>query len=248
VVTCFSIVIPLLWLLLVAWVLFQIRQGEKPALLGPGFRLAERLRPWAMTEVFVVGAFVAYTRLQDLGSKSVSVGIGGAAVAATAFFTFLVDRTLDRRHVWDSIASPELAREGSRPDLSCPACDLLTHLQEGTRCPRCRAVLRRRKRFSVTRTVALTLAGVVLYIPANLLPIMSGRFGVPAQHHRPGSPSCSGSAPAAGPDRPSPACWSRSEAAESPGSFGPSPPVAWPALPDAAYGGRRDGGRTSTSS
>ena len=118
VVACFSIVIPLLWLLLVAWVLFQIRQGEKPPLLGPGFRLAERLRPWAMTEVFVVGAFVAYTRLQDFGSNSVSVGIGGAAVAATAFFTFLVDRTLDRRHVWDSIASPELAREGSSPDLA----------------------------------------------------------------------------------------------------------------------------------
>src|SRR5262249_3211559 len=178
VVACFSIVLPVFWLLLVAWVLFHIRHRERPPLLGPTFRLAVRLRPWAMTEVFVIGAYVAYTRLQDVGH--VSVGIGGGAIAATAFLTFLVDRTLDRRHVWDAIAPPEMAREGWRPELSCPACDLLTHLREGTRCPRCGAVLRRRKLASIPRTVALTVAGAALYVPANVLPIMSGgRFGRP---------------------------------------------------------------------
>jgi paraquat-inducible protein A len=161
-VACFTIVIPLLW----------------PLLLGPTFRFAERLRPWAMTEVFVIGAYVAYTRLQSLGH--VAVGFGGAATAATALLTFLVDRTLDRRHVWDSIAPPEMATEGWRPELSCPACDLLTHLRAGTRCPRCGAVLRRRKPASISRTVALTVAGAALYVPANVLPIMSvGRFGRP---------------------------------------------------------------------
>src|SRR5262249_27236650 len=177
-VACFSIVIPLLWLLLVAWVLFHIRHRERPPLLGPTFRLAERLRPWAMTEAFVIGAFVAYTRLQDVGQ--VSVGIGGAAIAATAFLTFLVDRTLDRRHVWDGIAPPEMAREGWRPELACPSCELLTHLRAGTRCPRCGAVLRRRKLHSISRTVAFSLAGTAPYVPANVLPIMSiGRFGRP---------------------------------------------------------------------
>ena len=177
-VACFSIVIPLLWLLLVVWVLVHIRHRERPLLLGPTFRFAERLRPWAMTEVFVIGAYVAYTRLQSLGH--VSVGIGGAATAATALLTFLVDRTLDRRHVWDSIAPPEMASKSWRPELSCPSCDLLTHLRAGTRCPRCGAVLRRRKLASIPRTVALTVAGAALYVPATVLPIMSvGRLGRP---------------------------------------------------------------------
>jgi len=80
-VACFSIIIPMVWLGLVAWVLFTLLHPDRPPFLGPTFRLAEALRPWAMTEVFVIGAFVAYTRLQALGR--VSVGIGGAAVAAT---------------------------------------------------------------------------------------------------------------------------------------------------------------------
>src|SRR5262249_56696403 len=87
-------------------------QRARRPLLGPTFRLAERLRPWAMTEVFVIGAFVAYTRLQDVGQ--VSVGIGGAAIAPTAFLPFLVGRTLDRRHVWDGISPPQIAQEAWR--------------------------------------------------------------------------------------------------------------------------------------
>src|SRR5262249_20951262 len=75
---------------------------------------------------------------------------------------------------------PRWAGEGGGPGLSRPACDLLTHLREGTRCPRCGAVLRRRKLASIPRTVALTVAGAALYVPANVLPIMSvGRFGRP---------------------------------------------------------------------
>lgn len=179
VVACFSIVIPTVWLGLVSWVLFHIHRHDRPAALGPVFRVAERLRPWAMTEVFLVGSYVAYTRLQELGN--VSVGLGGAAVAATAALTFLVDRTLDRRHVWNSVGDPDLAPGTRRRELSCPSCELLTHLPERARCPRCGATLHRRKPNSISRTVALTVAGVVLYIPANVLPIMSvGRFGNPA--------------------------------------------------------------------
>ena len=39
-------------------------------------------------------------------------------------------------------------------------------------CPRCGSTLRRRKTNSYTRTWALLVAGFILYIPANVLPIM----------------------------------------------------------------------------
>lgn len=69
---------------------------------------------------------------------------------------------------------------GPGPTLACPQCDLVTGLQEGARCPRCRCPLRRRKRDSLNRTVALVIAGAALYFPANILPIMAvGRLGRP---------------------------------------------------------------------
>jgi paraquat-inducible protein A len=43
----------------------------------------------------------------------------------------------------------------------------------GDRCPRCRARLRVRKPQSIQRTWALVLCGFLLFIPANLLPVLS---------------------------------------------------------------------------
>ncbi len=57
--------------------------------------------------------------------------------------------------------------------VSCHACHLLSaQALEGLRCPRCGTVLHRRKPDSVARTWAFLIAAVILYIPANLLPMM----------------------------------------------------------------------------
>ncbi len=67
--------------------------------------------------------------------------------------------------------------------LSCSACGLLCrparHRSDGD-CPRCAARLHSRIPHSVARTWAFLLAACVLYIPANLLPIMETRslFGI----------------------------------------------------------------------
>lgn len=60
--------------------------------------------------------------------------------------------------------------------VACDACDLVGRapsggLRDGLRCRRCGAALRARKRDSVARTWALVIAAVVMYFPANLLPI-----------------------------------------------------------------------------
>lgn len=60
--------------------------------------------------------------------------------------------------------------------LLCHCCKLLSRpTQEAghVRCPRCGAALHRRKPDSLARTWALTLTAYILYIPANLLPIMT---------------------------------------------------------------------------
>ncbi|WP_019448651.1 paraquat-inducible protein A [Cupriavidus sp. BIS7] len=61
----------------------------------------------------------------------------------------------------------------SRGLISCHACDLVSPMTlEGEPCPRCGATLHRRKPASLARTWAFLLAAYILYIPANLLPVM----------------------------------------------------------------------------
>ncbi len=67
------------------------------------------------------------------------------------------------------------AEQGLTP---CSACGLLCHVPNAANtashmvCPRCHTPIRVRKLNSIRRTWAFLLAGFVLYIPANILPIM----------------------------------------------------------------------------
>ena len=59
--------------------------------------------------------------------------------------------------------------------LGCECCSMVsaTLRHEGVRCPRCGFALHARKPASLQRTSALLVAAVVLYVPANTLPIMA---------------------------------------------------------------------------
>lgn len=54
----------------------------------------------------------------------------------------------------------------------CHACGLASPVTE-ERCPRCNGSLHLRLRDSLQRTWALTFAAILLYLPANLLPVLS---------------------------------------------------------------------------
>ena len=58
--------------------------------------------------------------------------------------------------------------------IGCHVCGLVCRAPTGddAACPRCGAALHRRKRDSIGRTWALLVAAFILYIPANVLPIM----------------------------------------------------------------------------
>jgi len=60
--------------------------------------------------------------------------------------------------------------------LACHACDLVSRPAKGAahvHCPRCGAPLHVRKQSSVVRTWALLIAAMIMYIPANALPVMN---------------------------------------------------------------------------
>lgn len=61
--------------------------------------------------------------------------------------------------------------------LACPECDLLLQqnvsvVGDKVHCPRCNYLLHRPRTQSVARTLALSLTGLFLLLPANLLPIV----------------------------------------------------------------------------
>lgn len=69
--------------------------------------------------------------------------------------------------------------------LACPRCALVMRRPvQGVscRCPRCGAALAARRPRSLARTWAFLLAAAVLYLPANLLPIMNTRTLVADRH------------------------------------------------------------------
>lgn len=64
---------------------------------------------------------------------------------------------------------------------SCHLCEKVSPVAVGI-CPRCGGHLHIRKSDSVNRTMALMLAAAVLYVPANLLPILTIReLGIPRE-------------------------------------------------------------------
>jgi paraquat-inducible protein A len=88
-----------------------------------------------------------------------------------------LDRSEGRSRLDGSESRSRLDGSESSPPLACHACDQLVPARQGRAgehrtCPRCGAPLHRRKPDALARTWALVIAAAILYIPANVLPVM----------------------------------------------------------------------------
>jgi paraquat-inducible protein A len=171
--------LPLFKILGNLYVLAPLRLNRSPAGLGAVFRLIMRIQPWAMMEVYLLGLIVAYVKLGDLAD----LHLGIAAVAFVVLILVMIagDANLEAQEVWGRIA-PQAGAEVLRPRpgttlIGCHTCNQLLRLPseeaEHGNCPRCGAHLHRRKPDSLARAWALMIAAVILYIPANLYPVMT---------------------------------------------------------------------------
>jgi paraquat-inducible protein A len=174
----FVVVLPFVRFALLSATLGALRLGRRPRWLGPAFRWALWLDLWSMSDVFLLASFIGYYRLINLSQADVSIGMGGACFMAAGFLTMLSRATLDRRTVWRAVG-PEAAVAPGVDTLSCTTCDLVQPLsREGRPCPRCGARLRARRSDAVVRTAAMLVAALVLFLPANILPMnVSNQFG-----------------------------------------------------------------------
>ena len=180
-----SFVVPIAWMCLVVTVLAGLRWGD-PALharFAPLWKTALLLYPWSMLDVYLLGAYVAYTRLAQ--SVETTVATGGYALGALVLVQALLVLTVGQQRVWDMIADPRrFAPRPAEPWIACEVCQLVAAVpapdmpHAAQRCPRCASRLELRRRGSLGATLALTGAAAILYLPANLLPVMTlVRFG-----------------------------------------------------------------------
>ena len=188
-----TLLMPLLDMVAVAYLLVPLRMGHIPRRPEIVLRLVHWVTPWGMIEVLILGMLVALVKLAHIASvvPGIAMWAFGAvmlmlAAAATAFDPHEIWARIDAarglafsrpRHI--SASAPTAARAGL---FVCHDCGLLSkpvaHAYDGC-CPRCGAHLHFRKPSSIARTWAFVIAAVILYIPANALPVMdtSSLFG-----------------------------------------------------------------------
>ncbi len=175
------IILPAVYLCGVSWLSLGLL-GRRVLPHSRGIaRALSHLTPWMMADVFVIAALVSLIKIA--GMADVSLGLSFWTFCVYALLLLLTTQSIDSDWMWFALASEPLAPAGARPGEpatpqglgGCATCGLVNRLdaQGHGRCRRCGETLHARTPHSRQRTLALLLAALVMYIPANLYPIMS---------------------------------------------------------------------------
>lgn len=141
-------------------------------------RLLFMLKAWSMVEIFLAGVLVSFVKLMAYGN--IGVNLSFYAFVLFCLLQVRAFQCLDRRWLWHDIAPAPVIRQAVRIGESglqqglraCPCCTAVLPADE-TLCPRCHTVGHLRKKHSLQWTMALLITSAMLYVPANVLPIMN---------------------------------------------------------------------------
>ncbi|MEO1190681.1 MAG: paraquat-inducible protein A [Pseudomonadota bacterium] len=178
-----TVVAPFATMTLVALIPLLLRLPKPPKIVVPMMIWVERLTPWAMIEVYLLALFVAYTKIVDLAK--VEFGPAFYALAAMMLVTVMLKARVDHGSFWSRFEARGVTHRPPGSDVgssySCHGCGLWLRLwsrarqgaRDGLRCPRCSTRVHKRKPQSLSRTWALLITALVLYVPANTYPVMT---------------------------------------------------------------------------
>lgn len=170
-----SMVFPLLTALGWVYMLAPLKFGLHPPALARVYRWTTHLASWSLIGVFMLGALIAIFKLLDLAT--VIPGTALFALAALLVASAAARVAQSPGLVWP-LLGPEIEPQHGHPHAlehgfhSCHHCRLLVP-DELPACPRCHSRLHARKPNSIKRTMALLLSAAILFIPANVYPVMS---------------------------------------------------------------------------
>jgi paraquat-inducible protein A len=176
-----GVLFPLLTIAGMLYILLPLKFGHRPWRMAHVYRLVQTLKPWSLLGVFMVGILIAIVKLRDLAT--IIPGISLYSFAALMVVTVAAYTNMDASMVWprmrlEPTGNGSGATAAERELISCHMCNLLIpaiSLDEHGHgdCPRCRSPLHSRKTNSLTRTWVFIFTASLLYIPANLYPVMT---------------------------------------------------------------------------
>ena len=158
--------IPLLILSSLIYLLVCLKRQKLPIHARKIMNMMFSLLPWAMVEIFVVGVLVSLIKIMSMAD--VSVGPSFIALILFALFMTLTILHIDKHQFYqllndiESRSEQEIQTEKSHKhavDNNLPNNKLNEHAINPSK--------------SIQQTWALIITAVILYIPANLLPIMT---------------------------------------------------------------------------
>ncbi len=176
-----SVIFPLISIIGMLYLLFPLRFGIRPWFLAQVYRFVSAIRPWSLISVFMLGVLIAVVKLLDLA----------AVIPGTSFYSFIglmvvlaaAHTHFDPAMIWPDMTlfnHQTLSGQSARDQglISCHTCALLVphkFLKSPVHpnCPRCQSPLHQRKVNSIVRTWALILSASLLFIPANIYPVMT---------------------------------------------------------------------------
>jgi paraquat-inducible protein A len=176
-----TIAAPALKITCMLYVLIGLRLPRPPRHIRIVFAWVEHLRPWSMIEVYLLSVFVAYVKLQAI--VFIQIGVALYALGALLLTMIAADVLLDAQAVWEEMERRDVPGRALTPAdastargdaIGCDTCGLVSRVTDDrTHCPRCGFRLRHRKPDSVRRTWALGIAAALLYVPANVYPVLT---------------------------------------------------------------------------
>ncbi|MCQ9325391.1 paraquat-inducible protein A [Neisseria dentiae] len=163
---------PLLFLLLCIYVYSALwREKVYPGLLY-ATRTLVRLRHWIMVDVFFISTLVAYIKLSSVAK----VEFGAAFYLMFVLAVMLIRTSVSIPQHWvyykiHRMLGRDAVQTASEGRICCSRCLYFRGREEAT-CGVCGADLYDRRPKSLSVSTAFLIAAMLLYVPANVLPIM----------------------------------------------------------------------------
>lgn len=195
-----AVIVPFLKIFIPFITAVSLKLGRRGKFLIPSFKLHKHLEEWGMVEIYLLGILITLIKMGDVAS--IDFNLGFFCFIGLVLLSMAVSVYIDRRLFWYLLerspsspedsemeqlgvlfrTSPELVQTAANLELMCcHDCGKLVKAgPEDQECPRCDSPLHFRTRGSLSITWALVVTSLILFFPANMLPIMRVDFlGVP---------------------------------------------------------------------
>ncbi len=175
--------LPLVYMGSIMLVLWRVDKDLHSNALRSLGRLLCRIKPWLMVDVFLIGVLISLVKL--MGMADIKMGLSFWAFVGYTLLLIKMISSLDRMWLWQRLFGPSEPHgvtvdddEASAMSAGLVGCHICGALSEAgaDSCKRCGEYLHSRKPGGLNRTWALLFTSIILYVPANLYPIMDTVF------------------------------------------------------------------------